>query len=199
MRENVSRLEGLKDIMNADGTLGVQNNIKGEILQEAKFGTIKLYHIKKFCPWCPKGIEQPVEQVVIYKGLNNVHYHCQVCCTEYYYLQNRILRMRPEIEFETLGYRTLNPNRKPYELHYMEAVECKWFQNLNYEESRIVANTWTMATEVCAQFFHKSMKGKAPAYYIGGNLLNGEEIKITNEDGQIFQEAYKSLQELNYF
>lgn len=191
--------EELKSIRNEDGTLGVQNDIKGEILQETKFGRIKLYHIKKFCPYCPAGIEQPVEQVVVYKGLNNVDYHCEVCCVQYYYLQNTTYKMRPEAELKSMGFPLSTPTRKPYELHYIEARESKWYEDINYEETEVVSGLWTMATEACAQFFHKQMSGKAPGYFVGLQLLDNIQETITEEDSEKFLQAYTKLKEKGFF
>jgi len=186
--------------MNADGTAGIENDIKGEILESQAFGTFRVYHIRKHCPYCPEAQQgiQPVLHLVISKGLNSVSYHCNVCYVQYYYLKHETYLYVSEGELTNHPSYTPRPKQESYQLHYNEARCSRWFENQNLDNIAIESGIWTMATEVCAQLFHKKMSGRSPGYFMGISLAEEREEKITSEHAEKFEQALSWLKTRDY-
>ncbi len=196
----MSKRNNLGALMNADGTAGIQNDIKGDIVNTYELGKSTIYHVTKFCPSCPKGVEQPTNHVVISRGLNNVSYMCDVCGDHYYYLKSEVWGFIPEAQMKYYGLPDYEKkvNRKPYELHYLEARECHWYEVIDLNVTTITPGIWTAVTELSAQIFHKNIDGYAPGRLMGQFLKNGEETTIPEELGPKMQQSMAWLKQMEY-
>ncbi len=185
--------------MNKDGTAGIQNDIKGNIVNSYELGKSTIYHVTKFCPSCPQGVEQPTDHVVISRGLNNVSYMCDVCGSHYYYLKSEVYGFIPEaqMKYHVKDY-VKKVNRKPFELHYLEARECGWYEVIDLDDTTITPGIWTAATELSGQVFHKNIDGFTPGRLIGQFLKTEEEVPISPELGPQMQQAMAWLKQMEY-
>ena len=186
--------------MNEDGTAGIQNDIRGcEVIETHEIGKTTIILAKKFCPSCPSGVQQPTDHVVIKRGLNDLTYTCDTCGYKYYYLKNELFTFIPEAQMKYIKPDYVKKvNKRPYELHYLEAKECGWFENIDLNNTTMVEGVWTAVTEISAQIFHRSMSGHAPGYLMCYMLKDHEQNPIPNELGPQMQESIAWLKQMEY-
>jgi len=193
-------LKNLGALMNEDGTVGIHNQPRGcEIFTSMTLPNSVVARAKKFCPSCPPGVEQPTYHVVTIRKIGGVTYQCDVCGYFYYYLKNELFTFIPEaqMKYHVKDY-VKKVNKKPYELHYLEAKECGWFENIDLNNTTIKEGVWTAVTEISAQIFHRSMSGHAPGYLMCEMLKIKEQNPIPNELGPQIQEAMAWLKQMEY-
>lgn len=162
-------------------------DIKGKILNEIVQDEDHSFGLtEKFCEFCDPRKDQPVQQVFIAKSLY-VIYSCQTCSTLYYYLQHKAVKFNPQ------DVTKAPDTQEEFIKYYMLALNEQWYKQLRLDVTEIRRGQWTTATELCAQQFHKEMRGHVPGYCIGQLNATNEQVPLNNK--QLIVESLNKLKE----